>query len=104
MATAKTLRRTRGATGHLSLCVFAMSAKTLTDARSHVEIKDTNTVFSIRFPMATHSTRKFMEVCPSLREIRINYSKKASSSYVQGSSIRPFPGCENAAGKLRQKW
>ena len=24
-------------------------------------------------------------------------------SNVQGISIRPFPGCENAAGKLRQK-
>ena len=24
--------------------------------------------------------------------------------HVQGISLRPFPGCENAAGKLRQKW
>ena len=23
---------------------------------------------------------------------------------VQGTSKRPFPGCENASGKLRQKW
>ena len=25
-------------------------------------------------------------------------------AFTQGSTIRPFPGCENAAGKLRQKW
>ena len=23
---------------------------------------------------------------------------------VQGTSKRPLPGCENASGKLRQKW
>ena len=30
-------------------------------------------------------------------------SDLAVMNYLQGSSIRPFPGCENAAGKLRQK-
>ena len=27
-----------------------------------------------------------------------------TDSKLQGSSIRWAPGCENAAGKLRQKW
>ena len=26
-----------------------------------------------------------------------------ASIYLQGISIKPFPGCENAAGKLRRK-
>ena len=54
-------------------------------------------------PAITNSSRAERKKRPHSSMNRLNSWVKVSR-FLQGSSKECFPGCENAAGEMRQKW